>query len=196
MNTTKIILVLLVLFLSFLIVRSIGQSVANAPKENSFKVLESSGKFEIREYESSLVASVNLGQGSYETLSRKGFNALAGYIFGGNERGQQIAMTSPVMMELGASNEMYFFMPEGEKIESLPQPKNDAVELEELPSKKVAVLQFGGWASDAKIEKYKQELQAILNDKGIEYTDTFYFMGYNAPFEVTNRKNEVAVLLK
>ena len=34
------------------------------------------------------------------------------------------------------------------------------------------------------------------NSKGIKYTDNFYFLGYNAPMEVFNRKNEIIVELE
>ena len=44
-----------------------------------------------------------------------------------------------------------------------------------------------------KIEKYKQDLKAALEKEGIEYSNKFYFFGYNAPFEIFNRKNEVLV---
>ena len=47
-----------------------------------------------------------------------------------------------------------------------------------------------------KIEKYKQDLKSALDAEGINYTNRFYFFGYNAPFEIFNRKNEVVVELR
>ena len=52
------------------------------------------------------------------------------------------------------------------------------------------------WANDEKIEKFKQELKSALNSEGIPYSDRFYFLGYNAPYEFFNRKNEVIVELQ
>ena len=46
------------------------------------------------------------------------------------------------------------------------------------------------------IEKYKQKLKSALDSEGIAHTDKFYFFGYNAPYEVFNRKNEVIVELR
>ena len=57
----------------------------------------------------------------------------------------------------------------------------------------MAAITFGGWASDEKIEKYKQQLKAALTAAGITYTNRFYFLGYNPPFEIINRKNEIIV---
>ena len=47
-----------------------------------------------------------------------------------------------------------------------------------------------------KIEKYKHKLKSALDAEGITYTNRFYFLGYNAPYEVFNRKNEVIVELR
>jgi hypothetical protein len=35
-----------------------------------------------------------------------------------------------------------------------------------------------------------------LDAEGIKYTNRFYYLGYNPPFEVFNRKNEVIVELQ
>jgi len=35
-----------------------------------------------------------------------------------------------------------------------------------------------------------------LDAEGITYTNRFYFLGYNPPFEVFNRKNEIIVELQ
>jgi len=59
----------------------------------------------------------------------------------------------------------------------------------------VAALQFSGWANNKKIKKYKQQLQTALAKEGIPHTNRFYFFGYNAPYEVFNRKNEIIVEL-
>jgi hypothetical protein len=37
---------------------------------------------------------------------------------------------------------------------------------------------------DTKIEKYKEKLKAALDAEGITYTNRFYYLGYNPPFEV------------
>ena len=104
-------------------------------------------------------------------------------------------MTSPVMMELGDSSSMHFFMPNGYELENLPTPNNEEVLLEEIAPKRVAAIQFGGWANQTKIEKYQKKLLEYLDEAGIAYTDKFYFLGYNAPYEVANRRNEVIVEL-
>ena len=78
----------------------------------------------------------------------------------------------------------------------LPKPNQTGIEFKQEPAKILAAITFSGWANDTKIEKYKQDLKAVLDAEGIAYTNQFYFFGYNAPYEVFNRKNEVIVELQ
>ena len=152
-------------------------------------------RFEIRRYEATLFTSVKLSTKGYKKSSSKGFSILAGYIFGANERNEKIAMTTPVSMSLDDSMTMMFMVPKKFHKDMLPKPNQPVIEFKEEPAKLLAAITFKGWANDTKIEKYKQELKAALDSEGIAYSNQFYFFGYNAPYEVFNRKNEVLVEL-
>jgi hypothetical protein len=152
--------------------------------------------FEIRNYEATLFTTVKLATKKYKESSSKGFSLLAGYIFGNNKRNEKIAMTSPVAMTIEDSVTMMFMVPRKFKKETLPQPNQLQIEFKEEPAKTVAAIVFDGWANDEKIEKYKEKLKVALDVKGIKYSNLFYFLGYNAPYEVFNRKNEVIVELR
>ena len=152
--------------------------------------------FEIRNYEATLFTTVKLATKKHKESSSKGFSLLAGYIFGNNKRNEKIAMTSPVAMTIEDSVTMMFMVPKKFKKETLPQPNQLQIEFKEEPAKTVAAIVFDGWANDEKIEKYKEKLKAALDAEGITYTNRFYFLGYNAPYEVFNRKNEVIVELR
>jgi hypothetical protein len=152
--------------------------------------------FEIRSYEATLFTSVKLSTKGFKNSSSKGFSILAGYIFGNNERNEKIAMTSPVSMTLDDSVTMMFMVPKDLKKEMLPKPDQSLIEFKEEPAKTVAAINFKGWANDKKIEKFKQELKSALDAEGITYSNRFYFLGYNAPYEVFNRKNEIIVELQ
>ena len=153
-------------------------------------------QFEIRSYETTLFTSVKLSTKGYKNSSSKGFSILAGYIFGNNERSEKIAMTSPVSMSLEDSTTMMFMVPKKLKKDLLPKPNQTGIEFKQEPAKTLAAIRFSGWANDTKIEKYKQHLKAALDAEGIKYTNQFYFFGYNAPFEILNRKNEILVELQ
>ena len=121
---------------------------------------------------------------------------MAGYIFGGNDRNENIAMTSPVAMSLEDSMTMMFMVPKKYKKETLPQPNQSQIQFTEEPAKVVAAITFGGWANDKNIEEHKQKLIAALDKEGIPYSNKFYLLGYNPPFELVNRRNEVIVELQ
>jgi hypothetical protein len=161
-----------------------------------YKVDKKYKDFEIRSYEATLFTSVNMSGNKYKESSSKGFSVLAGYIFGGNKKNEKIAMTSPVAMSLGDSTTMMFMVPKKFNKETLPQPNESQIKFREEPAKTVAAISFNGWANDEKIEKFKQRLITALNAEGIKFSNRFYFLGYNAPFEVFNRKNEIIVELE
>ena len=160
-----------------------------------YKVVKKYSNFEVRSYEATLFTAVKMSGNKYKESSSKGFSVLAGYIFGGNKENEKIAMTSPVAMSLGDSTTMMFMVPKKFKKETLPQPNESQIKFREEPAKTVAAITFGGWADDQKIAINKQKLVAALEVEGIKYTNRFYFLGYNPPFEVFNRKNEIIVEL-
>jgi hypothetical protein len=99
-------------------------------------------------------------------------------------------------MSLEDSMTMMFMVPKKFNKDMLPKPNQSGIEFKEEPAKTMAAISFSGWANDTKIEKYKQILKAALDAEGIKYANQFYFFGYNAPYEVFNRKNEIVVELQ
>ena len=153
--------------------------------------------FEIRTYQASLFTSVKIHTDNYKQASSKGFSVLGGYIFGKNENKEQIPMTSPVTMTLEKKEmTMLFLVPENFTKENLPKPENTKIEFIEIPEKKMAAITFSGWASDKKIEKYKLLLIKLLDKNGIKYANKFSVLGYNPPYEVLFRRNEIIVELE
>ena len=193
----KILLILLTLLLvAFVIIQVFAIRGQNNIETYAYEVNKKYDTFEIRRYEATLFTSVTLSTKGYKNSSSKGFSILAGYIFGKNERNEKIAMTSPVSMSLEDSMTMMFMVPKELKKEMLPTPNQSEITFREEPAKRVAAISFGGWANDKKIATYKELLIASLDAEGIAYSDRFYFLGYNAPYEVFNRKNEVIVELQ
>jgi hypothetical protein len=189
-------IVLAVLLIAFIIIQLFAMRSQRNIETYAYVVKKKYEKFEIRSYEATLFTSVKLSTKGYKNSSSKGFSILAGYIFGNNERNEKISMTSPVTMTLEDSMTMMFMVPKELKKEMLPKPNQSLIEFKEEPAKTVAAISFNGWANDKKIEKYKQKLKSALENEGITYSDRFYFFGYNPPYEVFNRKNEVIVELQ
>lgn len=161
-----------------------------------FELVKRYDGFEIRSYEASLFTSVTLSSNEYTKASTSGFPILAGYIFGGNETNEKIPMTAPVKVALEDSMTMMFMIPRNITKEQLPKPHQSEIQFREEPAKTVAAISFGGWADDETINNYKNQLIESLDKNGIEHANRFYFLGYNAPYEVFNRRNEIIVELK
>lgn len=197
MKMKTVLIILGTILLIFLVAQVIYYyKVQSGIETYPYKVVKTYDTFEIRAYEASLFTSVKLDEGNYKETSSKGFSVLAGYIFGDNKTNEKIAMTSPVAMTLEESSTMMFMVPRKFNKDDLPEPTNSKIEFKKIPAKTVAAITFGGWANDEKIDKYKTRLIKALQEKQIAHTNTFYFLGYNAPFEIIKRKNEVIVELE
>ena len=190
------IIALVVVLLAFIFIQLYFINTQRNIETYPYVVKKKYKQFEIRSYETTLFTSVRLSTKGYKNSSSEGFSILAGYIFGNNDRNEKISMTSPVSMSLEDSMTMMFMVPKKFKKDMLPKPNQTGIEFKQEPAKTLAAIRFSGWANDTKIEKYKQNLKAALDAEGIKYTNQFYFFGYNAPFEVFNRKNEVIVELQ
>jgi hypothetical protein len=159
-----------------------------------YTVLKSYGKnVELRQYPNMIVAKTNVKDKSFDNSGSDGFHSIAGYIFGGNEKSEKIAMTSPVVMELGDSATMYFVMPSKYKKSELPNPSNKNVTIQEEVSKVLLVVRYGGYSNDERIESHSEILRQIIQKHHLNATGPFMYMGYNAPWDIINRRNEVAV---
>ncbi len=185
---TSIAIAIMVLFQSFTIMST------NKSEEQKYTVILNDDDFEIRFYPSATIATINSNAKTYKELSGPGFRKLAGYIFGGNETNTSISMTSPVHMDINDSvSTMSFVMPSSYNQETLPKPNNPNVIIQETTAEHVAVIRFGGFASDKDLIYYSEKLQGILKDKGITSYGHARFLGYNPPFQLVNRRNEIII---
>jgi effector-binding domain-containing protein len=96
-------------------------------------------------------------------------------------------------MNMGDSATMYFVMPKEYSKNQLPTPTSKNVQILEESEKTLAVIAYGGFSSDKDIEKYRQKLAAALEQNQIQTKGNYMYMGYNAPWDVVNRRNEVAI---
>lgn len=189
------IIILAVVAIVFIIIQIFAMSAQRNIETYPYKVEQKFEDFEVRTYEASLFSSVQLPYKDYKQASGRGFSILAGYIFGGNERNEKIAMTSPVAMSLEDTMTVMFMVPKKYNKNNLPQPNQSQIKFVEEPQKRVAAIAFGGWASDEKIAEHKLKLERALELQGIQHKGKFYFLGYNPPYEIFNRRNEIIVEL-
>jgi effector-binding domain-containing protein len=157
-----------------------------------YSILKTVGSVEIREYPKSLFASYY----SKNSGDNSKFKVLANYIFGGNDRDEQIGMTSPVSIKISSKNkEMLFLMPFRYNDTNIPKPNNNEIKIISIEKRKVATLSFSGYANDEKVENKKQELIETLKNHSIEHSNEFELLVYDSPYKLLNRRNEVLVVL-
>ena len=190
----KLLFIVAIVGVLFILLMSVMRSSIETPDYEVLRVLNR--KAEIRRYPELILAQTEMNAASYNENSSMGFRRVAGYIFGGNVEGEKIAMTSPVVMEMGAQTQMAFVMPKEYKMEDLPQPNSQQVELTKKEARTLAVLRFGGYSDDAKIQEKAAELRSLLTKEGIAFDPKLIYMGYNAPWDFIGRRNEVAFELK
>ena len=177
----------------------------------SYTVIEKKPDYEIRQYESFIVAETNRQGKPSESMS-SGFNELFKYISGDNvskskikmtapvirtsaDEGQKIPMTAPVLKEeLEGASMIAFVMPPGSRLEELPQPKNPSVRLRVVPPHKVAVITFSGFATDDTIEEKAASLVQALHRDAIPFKSAPRVALYNPPWTPPfMRRNEVMI---
>lgn len=170
--------------------------IADAKTETQkYETVYKKGNFEIRYYPEAILASVKM-DGTYDNSRNSGFRILAGYIFGGNQENEKIAMTSPVRMSSNeTTNTMSFVLPSKMEFDKLPTPISEKIVLHQSKPVYAAVVQYGGYTNNREIEKMKVELIEELQTLNLDFNNNFEYLGYNAPYDMINRRNEVLVEL-
>ncbi len=162
----------------------------------AYKVIRTEKDFEIRFYPVVTMATITSSATTYKDLGSSGFRKLAGYIFGGNSSKQKIAMTAPVHMDINDSaSSMSFVMPAEYYKDNLPIPNDSGVEIKNSTEEFVAAIRFGGFASGERIKKYEEKLSELLKKYKLIHYGNFRFLGYNPPYQLFGRRNEIIVTI-
>jgi DNA gyrase inhibitor GyrI len=184
---------------------------AMAAEEPAFTTVLHEGDFEVRDYPALVVAEVTVTGDQKETAS-KGFRLLAGYIFGGNIAKQSITMTAPVSQQSSEKIPMTapvtqfphagawtvrFHMPRGYTLARLPKPNDPAVQLREVPARRVAVLRFSGWADQKDFDAKTATLNDLIQSHHLRAAGPASLSQYNPPWTLWfARRNEVMIPLE
>lgn len=183
-------------------------------EEPPFKVVVKEDNKEIRKYAGHIVARTTIS-GKFEDAQGKGFQILAGYIFGKNKsqqkiamtapviqksQSEKIAMTAPVVMAPGENKSwtMTFSMPSQYTLETLPAPTDPRIRIEKVEEKLVAAIRFSGfWSESTNQEKARELMEWMKNHPEYELTSSAMFAGYNPPWTLPFfRRNEMLIELR
>ena len=181
---------------------------AMAIEQPKYDVQLKDGPFEIRRYDSYVVAEV-LVSGDQGQAVQSGFRKLAGYIFGGNAgratipmtapvaqkaEGEKIAMTSPVTQWPAAEGRwtVQFMMPAAYTLNSLPKPNDPDIHFRSEPAREMAVLQFSGVARERSYREKTNVLKSWVSTKGLAVRGHAVLAQYDPPWTPWfMRRNEV-----
>ena len=189
------IIIILLLSINFIWGRS--NSLLETPK---YKLIKKFKSFEIREYETMIIART-LVSSDYSEAASMGFRRVANYIFGDNDKDMKIAMTAPVLLnspvDAEDEYEISFMMPSLYNKENLPSPNSSNVEIIDRNLGLIACVSFGGWATKSKVEKYHRRLNDWIKSERIQAVGKFYVAQYNSPWALPPfRHNEILVRIK
>jgi hypothetical protein len=174
----------------------------------SYTVLNKiNNKMEIRRYGPTkwVMTSMNRYTQADDKSSSSLFMRLFGYISGSNESKKKIPMTAPVMSTYSSTDgnpinsnskfmmSMGFYVAGAES----PKPTSDDVFLNNAQSMVVAVARFGGFAKFGDFVKNRDALVKALGAEAVNYdTVNFWTAGYDAPYKLFFRRNEVWLIQK
>ena len=175
-------------------------------EQPKYTVLETDGNIEVREYNPTIVAEVEVHGERMKALNQ-GFRLIADYIFGNNLTSQKVAMTAPVTQEAGEKIAMTapvtqdgagdrwkvrFVMPAAYTLETLPKPKNPDVRFITIPARKTVVIRFSGFNTDKNINSHCETLSKYIAEHHLSVvgppTTAFYNPPWTLPFL---RRNEI-----
>ena len=187
-----------------------------ATEEPEYTILNQVDDFELRRYDSQIVAQTWV-TGGQKQAGNKGFRILADYIFGNNTapsgESSKISMTTPVKMQPQAStsakiamtapvalqeNEgkwrVRFVMPSQYTMQTLPKPNNPDITIVEIPVRNYAVIKFSGLAGSQKVADKTKELRTWMQSQKLVGTAVPELARYNPPWTLPfMRRNEVMI---
>lgn len=199
-----------------------GAPFAMAIEEPAFRVISKTGKFEIRQYAPYLIAQTWV-EGDMDDAGSQGFRRIADFIFGNNQlpggqasskiamtapvtmepQSAKIAMTAPVAMEPSDNTSgmksaqrwrVQFAMPRQYTLANIPQPKNAAVTLSEVPEKYVAVHSYSGLNTLQRVQDKTDELLQWVKTSSLVAKGPPQLARYDPPWTLPMwRRNEIMV---
>jgi hypothetical protein len=185
---------------------------SQAIEEPEYTVERQVEGIEIRQYPPFVVAEVTV-TGSASEAGNRAFPLLAGYIFGKNKGERKLAMTAPVTqvavpvkLEMTApvtqtaapgGTLVQFVLPRGLTVATAPEPLDARVTLREVPSRRVAVIQYSGFWSDVNYNEHLAKLQSAMTTADLAPVGEPVYSRYNGPTTPWFlRRNEIWLQLK
>jgi hypothetical protein len=166
-------------------------------EQQSYRVLETRGRLEVREYAPCVVADIRV-PGSADQAGNRAFGPLAGYIGGSNRPGAKLAMTAPVLQEEAADPGwvVSFVLPGSGVLEDYPEPLDERVTLRAVPAVRAAAMGWSGRWTAGNASRHERELMAAVEEAGWTPVGTVRWARFDPPWKPPFlRRNESVVTL-
>ncbi len=188
-------------------VRNVWNEVPEGLYSPPYEVIEKRDGYEVRKYSRMLLARTRMepeGGTEADNAAAMGtaFGTLAKYLFGDNGAQKAMSMTTPVFLEKrDDESSMAFVIGEHQKLEDVPAPVGENVELVEVDdgerrNLQWAVVQFGGYATLGEMRRQRTKLLDMLDRDGVKVAkeDAFLCGIYNGPTTLPfRRKQEILI---
>ncbi|XP_041832705.1 heme-binding protein 2 [Melanotaenia boesemani] len=187
--------------------KAVGQVLFSSGLQNPKYTAEEKKQgqdYEIRSYQAAKWMSTTLSGMQADAAMSTGFRRLFNYIQGNNQNKVKVDMTAPVTCRVvpgaGPACEstftVSFYVPE-EHQANPPAPNDQEVFVETRKEFTTYVRTYGGFSNENMKQEELLKLLESLKRDGVEFVDKpYYTVGYDSPFKLTNRRNEVWVLKK
>lgn len=180
-------------------------------EQAKYKVIESYGNIEVRDYPAMIIAEVEVSGNRDESINQ-GFKIIADYIFGNNiiqkevenksevpqKFSEKIAMTAPVMQQnYKKSWKIRFVMPSSYTLQTLPKPNNPKVILKKVENKKYITIKFSGLASEETLKENLSILNNFIKSHNLRVLSSEVYAFFNPPWTLPPlRRNEIMIEIK
>ena len=190
-------------------------------EEAPYAVIEEQGQYQIRQYESLIVATTVVDS-DFDEAGKQAFRRLFNYISGDNKAASDIAMTAPVLANENTATgkattsgeevamtapvirekqdqgwRFSFVLPAGYTLENSPLPNDDRVSLQQIPERKVASLQYSGSWQQERFNINSELLLQWIGEQQLQPDSLPRVAGYDPPWTLPFlRRNEVLIDIK
>jgi len=170
----------------------------------AFVEVSRTNNYVVREYPESYWSATTVTGKDLDAAGSEAFMRLFRYISGANAEGQKIEMTAPVLASVipgdgpfCEENFTYHFYLPREFQTNPPKPTEESVTNMKLPPLRVAVASYGGWSNEREVITNGRALFETLSEDNVPFnSEMFYTAGYDSPFRLIDRHNEVWAALE
>ncbi|KAK4344224.1 hypothetical protein RND71_037318 [Anisodus tanguticus] len=164
----------------------------------SYQILRRTAAYEVRKYDPFIVVETEADN----LAGNRGFNDVAGYIFGKNATTEKIPMTTPVFTQAFDAEKsevsIQIVLPSDKSLSSLPAPNKEGISLRKTEGGIAAALTFSGKPTDDIVREKEKQLRPSLIRDGLKPQSGCMLARYNDPGRTWKfiMRNEVIIWLE